>query len=108
MANAHKPTNLTQPISQQERNTMDEKTLAREELIGLYVTIRECADPNWINKSGLILDETKNTFLIDINNEQKRIAKQIATFEFEYHGKKIRLNGSKLTYRPEDRIKKVR
>ena len=87
---------------------MDEKMLAKEELIGRHVTIKECTDPNWVNKSGLIIDETKNTFLIEINNEQKRIAKNIAKFEFEHDEKKVMLNGSRLTYRPEDRIKKAR
>jgi ribonuclease P protein subunit POP4 len=87
---------------------MNEKKFAREELIGLKVKIKECKDMSWIGKSGLIIDETKNTFLIQIENQKKIIAKNIATFEFETEGKKILLNGSKITYRPEDRIKKVR
>jgi len=87
---------------------MNEKKLAREELIGLKVKIKECNDTSWIGKSGLILDETKNTFLIKIDDKQKKIAKNIATFEFDYEGKKLLLNGSKIAYRPEDRIKKVR
>ena len=87
---------------------MDEKTLAREELIGLHVKIKECKDPVWIGKSGLVIDETKNTFLIEIKNEKKMIAKKAATFEFDYGGKKITLDGSKIAYRPEDRIKKIR
>ena len=87
---------------------MDKKTLAREELIGLHVTIKECKDSKWTGKSGIIIDETKNTFLIRIDNENKRIAKKIAKFEFENDEKKTILNGSKITYRPEDRIKKAR
>ena len=54
------------------------------------------------------MDETKNTFLLEINNQKKRIAKNIASFEFIYEGKKIEINGSKIAFRPEDRIKKVR
>ena len=87
---------------------MSKKILAKEELIGRHVTIKECTDPGWINKSGVIIDETKNTFLIEMDNEEKRIAKNIATLEFEHDGKKTTLNGSKLVYRPEDRIKKIR
>ncbi len=89
-------------------DSMDEKTLAREELIGLHVKIKECKDPVWMGKSGLVIDETKNTFLIEIKNEKKMIAKKAATFEFDYGGKKITLDGSKIAYRPEDRIKKRR
>jgi len=87
---------------------MNERTLAKEELIGLSVTVNQCKDPNWINKTGIIIDETKNTFLIRLNNKSKRIAKSIAKFEFEQNGMKIRLNGSKIVYKPEDRIKKAR
>jgi len=87
---------------------MNEKKLAREELIGLQVKIKECKDPSWIGKSGLIVDETKNTFLIEVDNQKKTIAKNIAIYEFDYDGKKVILDGSKITYRPEDRIKKVR
>ena len=87
---------------------MDNEEFKREELIGLYVKIKECKDPSWIGKSGLIINETKNTFYIKINNRQKMIAKNIAIFEFNDGGKKITLDGSKITYRPEDRIKKTR
>ena len=87
---------------------MDKKRLAREELIGRHVTIEKCTDPEWMKKSGIIIDETKNTFLIEIGNEQKRIAKNTATFGFELEGKKTILEGSRIRFRPEDRIKKVR
>ena len=55
---------------------MDKKTLAREELIGLHVKVKECKDPGWLGKSGLIVDETKNTFLIEIKNKKKKITKK--------------------------------
>ena len=87
---------------------MDNKMFARDEFIGLNVTIKECKDPSWIGKSGHIVDETKNTFLIEINKEKKILAKKAATFEFENNGKKITINGLKIAYRPEDRIKKIR
>ena len=87
---------------------MDEKTFAKYELIGLHVDITDCSDPNWKGQSGLIVNETKNTFLIEINDQQKMIAKKTATFEFNFDGKKITIDGSKIMYRPEDRIKKVR
>ena len=88
---------------------MDEKTLARDELIGLHVRIRECTDPTWKDVSGRIIDETKNTFLIEtIDGRQKRMIKNTAKFEFDIKGEKIIIDGSKIMYRPEDRIKKVR
>ena len=87
---------------------MGNNRIVKDELMGRNVTIKECTDPNWINKSGKIIDETKNTFLIEIENQQKRIAKNTAIFEFEYDRKKTIVEGSRLIYRPEDRIKKAR
>jgi len=87
---------------------MDEKTLARDELIGLKVKIKECDDSCWNDKSGTIIDETKNTFTIKIGEQQKMIAKKTAKFEFNIEGKKSTIDGSKIMYSPEDRIKKVR
>jgi ribonuclease P protein subunit POP4 len=87
---------------------MEHDAIMSDELIGRLVTIIECTDPSWVNQSGLIIDETKHTFLIEIHNKQKRIAKQTATFAFEYHGKKTIVEGTRLDYRPEERIKKSR
>jgi RNase P/RNase MRP subunit p29 len=87
---------------------MDNKEFKREELIGLQVKIKECKDPSWVGKFGVIINETKNTFHLKIDDEQKMIAKNIAIFEFSHDGKKITLDGSKIAFRPEDRIKKIR
>jgi ribonuclease P protein subunit POP4 len=87
---------------------MNEKTLSRDEFIGLRVKILECTDPNWIGQSGLIIDETKNTFIIEIKNRTKIIAKKSAIFEFIINGEKINIIGEKIVFRPEDRIKKIR
>ena len=87
---------------------MQESAIVKAELIGRQVTIHDCTDPTWKNTTGMIIDETKNTFLIERNNKQRRIAKATATFAFTDHDKTIIVNGSRLTYRPEDRIKKAR
>jgi len=87
---------------------MNEKNLGKDELIGLHVKILDCTDPGWKGRSGLIIDETKNTFTIKVADQPKMIAKNTATFEFNINGKRIILDGSKIKYRPEDRIKKVR
>ena len=87
---------------------MEHESIMSDELIGRTVTIIECTDPSWTNQTGFIIDETKHTFIIETNKKQKRIAKQTATFAFEYHGKKTIVKGTQLVYRPEDRIKKAR
>ena len=87
---------------------MNNITLSREELIGLKVKIIECTDPNWVGQRGLIIDETKNTFHIEIENKKKIIVKKTAKFEFIINDEKIIINGEKIVFRPEDRIKKIR
>ncbi|RLF42034.1 MAG: ribonuclease P protein subunit [Thermoplasmata archaeon] len=87
---------------------MNKQRFLRDEFIGLTVKIVESKDPTWLHKSGVILDETKNTFLIDTNGQRKRIAKDIATFEFRFNNERIRVHGRDIAYRPEDRIKKVK
>ena len=87
---------------------MENIPIVKHELIGRNVTVTACTDPAWIGKAGTILDETKHTFLIQIGDRCKTIAKKTATFEFTDRGKKIRIEGSRLTFRPENRIKKAR
>jgi ribonuclease P protein subunit POP4 len=87
---------------------MEHEPITSDELIGRTVCIIECTDPTWVHQTGRIIDETQQTFLIEIEKKHKRIAKETATFAFEYHGKQTIVNGSRLVHRPEDRIKKTR
>lgn len=87
----------------------DKKKIAKDELIGMKVKIKKCTDPRWEGKKGCIVDETKNTFLIEIDNKEKRIAKKTAIFEFiNNKDKKISIKGSDIMYKSENRIKKIR
>jgi len=82
--------------------------LIKDEFIGQNVRISSCTDPTWVQKSGVIINETKNTFLIEINGKDKRIGKDIASFTFEKSGTVLAVSGSSLRYRPEERVKKAR
>jgi RNase P/RNase MRP subunit p29 len=88
-------------------NSMEFIPPLKDEFIGCMVTIEYCTDPTWIGKQGIIVDETQHLFLIDMDHTIKRIEKKTATFKVSSN-KTIRLNGSKISYRPEDRIKKAR
>ena len=82
--------------------------LIKDELIGQKVRISSCTDPTWVQISGIIVNETKNTFLIETKNKIKCIGKDIASFSFEKSGTVISVSGSSLRYRPEERVKKAR
>ena len=86
---------------------MEHIPLIKDELIGRPVTITECTDPTMVQMQGVILDETKHMFLIKSQGKHRWIAKDIATFIFPTHNN-IMINGSRLKYRPEERVKKAR
>ena len=54
--------------------------------------------------SGTIVDETRETLIIRSNGTKKIISKRPGKFTF----KDGELNGAKIAYRPQDRIKKVK
>ena len=80
----------------------------KKEFIGCSIIIEDCTDPTWIGKQGIIVDETKHLFLIEIKNCIKKIEKKTAIFQINGSEGIIRINGSKINYRPEERIKKAR
>ena len=76
----------------------------RTEFIGENVTISHHSDPSLCGVSGMIIDETRETVVIDSNGLKKTVSKRPAKFMFE-SGEII---GSMIAYRPQDRIKKVK
>jgi len=77
----------------------------RSELIGLEV---EVISPHETAFSGVVVDETKNTFIIKRGDREVMVPKDHREFQFTYQGEKVLLRGSEIQYRPEDRIKKIR
>ena len=77
----------------------------RGELIGLNVEIVYSKNPGIKGIKGSIIDETKNTFLVETENGRKKILKEQCIFEFEFPDKKVRVEGKLLLHRPEDRLK---
>jgi RNase P/RNase MRP subunit p29 len=88
---------------------MDHDPVLGDEWIGRTVTIATCTDPQWVGRSGIIIDETKNTFLIEITGDgRRRIAKHTATFQITVNNQTRNINGTLLRQRPEERIKRLR
>jgi len=80
---------------------INEKNLKNHEMIGLKVKIVDSTDPKRIGEKGTIVDETKNTFILD---SKKRIPKKECVFEFDIN-KKVIVNGAEIEKRPEERLK---
>jgi|YelNatPaOPRAMG01_1025707.scaffolds.fasta_scaffold00360_35 RNase P/RNase MRP subunit p29 len=74
------------------------------DVIGANLKILEHSDPSLVNVTGTVVDESKNTLLIDTGNGRKVIPKSRS---------KVTLDGFKvdlyeIRIRPEDKIKKMR
>jgi len=83
------------------------ESLARHELIGLPVLVDANTDPGLIGLRGLVVDETRNTFLLETERKVVRIAKSNASLIFTLpDGRRVRVAGSILISQPENRISK--
>lgn len=83
------------------------KNILRHELIGLETEVVK--DRNSCNAliNGRVIDESRNTLLIQQMKKTKRVAKQTAVFRFKLpSGISVEVNGSALVGRPEDRVKR--
>jgi len=83
------------------------KNILRHELIGLDAKVVKDGNPCNVSIHGRVIDESRNTLLLQQKKETKRIAKETATFRFKLpNGTSVDVNGSALVGRPEDRVKR--
>jgi len=76
--------------------------LIHHELIGLEVEVAESTNKCLEGIKGRVVDETKNMLIIESDKERK-VPKSCTCFIFHI-GKKVKVDGRLLLYRPEDRI----
>lgn len=83
------------------------QNILAHEWIGLSVTITQSPDPTLTGTTGLVTDETKNTFSIASARKTVKVAKANTVFTASLpNGEHTTVDGNKLRYRPEDRVKK--
>ncbi|BCU70645.1 ribonuclease P protein subunit [Stygiolobus caldivivus] len=74
------------------------------DLIGAKVTILFYPDSFFLNKSGIIIDETYKTFIIDLNNGKRvRVLKENGIYAINFKGRFFVISGIKLVGKPEKR-----
>jgi len=78
--------------------------LPRHELIGLMTEVVESTDPSREGLKGNVVDETKNTLVLDTEDGETTVPKDETVFRFDLGDLKVRLDGRLLTGRPEERI----
>ena len=83
------------------------RNLVHHELIGLDVEISSSKDPTQKNVVGRIVDETRNTILVEKHSGKRvRIPKAISVFAFKLpDGRRVLVDGNIIIGRPEDRLK---
>ena len=87
--------------------TITGDTILAHEWIGLRVTIEESSDPGHRGLQGIVRDETRNTIRIETRGHLLTIPKAGTTFVTTLAtGEKFAVQGNKLRFRPEDRVKK--
>lgn len=86
----------------------NEYNLVRHELIGLKVKILDAKNKSLKKISGIVIDETYNTLIIEKKNKKRKIVPKKGTVFLFYleNGKKVKVIGDVLIGRPEDRLKK--
>jgi len=83
------------------------ENLARHELIGLKAEVEGSNNPSLVGISGRIVDETRNTFLIETVWGIKRIPKSVVSLIITLpSGQRAKVAGSILISQPENRINK--
>ncbi|RLI86404.1 MAG: ribonuclease P protein subunit [Archaeoglobales archaeon] len=77
-----------------------------DEWIGLEVEVVESPNPSEVGIKGIVVDETMNTLRIKTEKSLKTVAKRNRVFRVWYKGKRLRVKGDLIAFRPEDRIKR--
>lgn len=82
--------------------------LKRHELIGLDVEIVSSTHPGYIGLRGRVVDETRRMLMIESDGVERKVPKATCVFEFDDQGRKERVKGADIEFRPEDRVKRVK
>ncbi len=85
------------------------KNIIFHELIGLYVKVLRHNDSSLVGLEGIVIDETKNTLKLRIDNKTKTILKKGALLLFKLSDKvEVLVNGEQILGRPEERLKSIK
>lgn len=87
---------------------MKAKDLLKIEFIGLKIEVMNSKNHSLNGLKGVVVDETKNTLIIETDNGLKSLLKSQIHFGFKINETKYIIDGKKICFRPEERIKKIK
>ena len=85
---------------------MRAKDLLRHELIGLNIEVVGSKNRSLLGLKGKVVNETKNTLVLKIEGKTKRLLKNQIIIKCKMKQKQVRIKGTLLVGRPEERLKK--
>ncbi len=81
--------------------------IIRYEFIGTHAQVATSPNIDSVGIGGLVIGETRNSFLFQAETKTRRVIKESATFDFTFNdGTVVEIDGKLLVGRPEDRLKK--
>ena len=80
------------------------ENIKSHEIIGLHATIVESANSQLKGLNGIVVYETKNTFMLETTNGLITIPKLFNKWEFQINKLKIVVEGLIMRKKPQDRI----
>ncbi len=81
--------------------------IVRFEFIGRHAEVATNTQSTDVNLQGLVVDETRNTFVVVAHGKRKSVVKESAVFRFQLPNHAVvEIQGKLLVGRPEDRLKK--
>ncbi len=83
------------------------RNIVLNELIGLRARVVRCSDRKQNGLEGTIVDETKNTLLIETDGKCRKVVKASSTFRFYTRGGSFVVEGREINFRPHERIEKA-
>lgn len=83
------------------------KNIVLSELIGLRCTVVSSLDRKQKGIAGKVIDETKNTIVLETRSGTRTIAKKSSVFRFNAGRKSFTVNGKEINFRPHERIEKA-
>ncbi|MBU2100081.1 ribonuclease P protein subunit [Candidatus Micrarchaeota archaeon] len=81
---------------------LTKENIRAHELNGLNITAKRSNGKKILGK---IVKETKNLLILETKKGGKKIPKKETEIEVKIKGKKIKIEGEKILFKPEDRIK---
>ncbi len=88
----------------EKKYEITKENIKAHELNGLKAKITKSKDKTK-KITGKVIKETKNLLILETKKGETKIPKKEVEIEFEIKGKKIKVDGEKILFKPEERTK---